>query len=113
MAILAESGGSALTQSTLDKANAAVEAARAKVAAAQGNALAQAKAMIELNNKKIIAADTDLALQSKAAAANLAETKATQTQAQALLAETRAAATALANEIGEALKQLQTVEGYM
>jgi hypothetical protein len=104
MAILAESGGSALTQSTLDKANAAVEAARAKVAAAQGNALAQAKAMIELNNKKIIAADTDLALQSKAAAANLAETKATQTQAQALLAETRAAATALANEIGGSTK---------
>jgi len=111
MAILAESGGSALTQSTLDKANAAVEAARAKVAAAQGNALAQAKAMIELNNRKIIAADTDLALQSKVAATNLAETKATQTQAQTLLAETRSYATALANEIGGSTKATDDGKG--
>ena len=104
MAIQAESGGSALSQATVDRANAAVEAARAKVAAAQGNALKQAQAMIDLNTKKIIAEQTNLALQSKTAATNLAETKATQTQAQALLAETRAAATALANEIGGSTK---------
>ena len=104
MAILAESGGSALTQSTVDKANAAVEAARAKVTAAKGNALKQAQAMIELNNRKIIAEQTNLALQSKGVAQNLIDTKATQTQAQTLLAETRAAATALANEIGGSTK---------
>jgi hypothetical protein len=111
MAIQAESGGSALTQATVDRANAAVEAARAKVAAAQGNPLAQAKAMIDLNTKKIIAEQTNLTLQSKIAATNLAETKATQTQAQTLLAETRAAATALANEIGGTTKVTENGKG--
>jgi hypothetical protein len=100
MAILAEGGGAPLTKASVDKANAAVEAARAKVTAAQGNPLKQAQAMIALNNQKIIAEQTNLAFQSKDVAQNLAETKATQTAAQDLLAQTRSDAISLAKQIG-------------
>jgi hypothetical protein len=100
MARLAESGGSPLSKASVERANAAVEEARAKVTAAQGKPLQQAQAMIELNNRKIIAEQTNLSLQSQGVAKNLAETKATQTQAQELLAQTRSDALSLAKQIG-------------
>lgn len=88
------------TQASVNTANKAVEAARAKVTAAQGNPLKQAQAMIALNEAKITAAKIDLKYQEQVAAANLAGAKTQQTAAQELLAQTRADAISVAKSIG-------------
>lgn len=88
------------TQASVNTANKAVEAARAKVTAAQGNPLKQAQAMIALNEAKITAAKIDLKYQEQVAAANLAGAKTQQTAAQELLAQTKADAIAVAKSIG-------------
>lgn len=93
------SNAEGITKGAVASANAAVEAARAKVSAA-ATPLAQAKAMIALNEAKIVAANYDLLNQQQTTARNLAEAKTNQTAAQDLLAETKSAASALAKGIG-------------
>ena len=89
-----------ITQAAVNSANKAVEAARAKVTAAQGVPLKQAQAMIALNEAKITAANYDLMYQQQVAAANLSGAKTQQTAAEELLAQTKADAAAIAKSTG-------------
>jgi hypothetical protein len=100
MARVTQSGGSPLNKASVDKANAAVEAARAKVTAVQGKPLQQAQAMIALNQAKIVAETTNLKFQQNLAATNLAGAKESQTQSQELIQQTKADAIALAKSMG-------------
>ena len=93
------SNAQGISTAAVKSANDAVTAARTKVDAA-ATPLAQAKAMIALNEAKIVAANYDLLNQQQTTARNLAEAKTNQTAAQDLLAETKSAASALAKGIG-------------
>jgi hypothetical protein len=92
--------GVSISQASVESANKAVEKARAKVQAAKGNPLKQAKAMIALNEAKITAAQRDLAFQTQKTTLDLTESKALQTQAADLIAQTKSDAAALASRIG-------------
>ena len=93
------SNAEGITTGAVASANAAVEAARAKVTAA-ATPLAQAQAMIALNEAKIVALNYDLLNQQQTTAQNLAETTANQKAAQDLLAQTKSDAIALAKATG-------------
>jgi hypothetical protein len=94
------SNAEGITKAAVDSAQKAVDAARAKVTAAQGNPLKQAQAMIALNEAKITAENYNLLNQRQTAARDLAESKALQTQAQELISQTKADAIALAKSTG-------------
>lgn len=94
------SNAQGITKAAVDSAQKAVDAARAKVTAAQGNPLKQAQAMIALNEAKITAENYNLLNQRQTAARDLAESKAFQTQAQELISQTKADAIALAKSTG-------------
>jgi hypothetical protein len=93
------SNAQGITTAAVQSANNVVEEARAKVEAA-ATPIAQAQAMIALNEAKIVAANYDLMNQEQTAAQNLAEAKANQTAAQELLAATKSDAISLAKLTG-------------